>query len=290
MMTEQTTNMVANTNSPQDALVPSSESKPVEGVASEAVKSDPMSAKFAALARKEKQIRQMARRFQSEKQSLEAQKVEIEKYKNWDARLNNDPISVLLERGYTPDQIAQKLLNQNDPQASYLQKLENKIQELENAQSQSLKKMEQAQSVQYEQARKQIASDVKILVDGNEEYESIQAMGAQEAVVELIEQVFNKDGIILPIEQAAKEVEDYCLEQAKKIAGLKKLQAKSETQQNVPRGTIPNGVHAPMKNSNNAQVPANTLSNRGLSTARPETYEQKRERIIAIMEGRLPPQ
>lgn len=281
MANEPTTNMITqNLGSP--TMGESAASVPAEGEKPQSA----MSPQFAALARKERQLRQMSRTFQAEKQAFEAQKAEVEKYKGWESKLANDPIGVMLEKGFTTDEIAQRLLSQNDPNQFQFQKLQQKIQDLESAQVSSMKKIEDTQSANYQQARKQITNDVKMLVDGNESYESIQAMGAQSAVVELIEQVFNKDGYLMSLEDAAKEVEEYCLEQAKKIAGLKKLQQKSEQVQN------PAGFKQPqsgMKTELQAQTQANTLSNRGLSTSRPLNEGERRERAIALLEGRLPP-
>lgn len=67
-------------------------------------------------------------------------------------------------------------------------------------------------------------ADLKTFIDGNNEaYELIQANEAYDLVFNVIDQDYRKSGQIMKTEDAAKLVEDYLLEKAKKLMQAKKL-------------------------------------------------------------------
>ena len=251
-------------------------------------KEDLLSPKFAALARREKAIRAEKRQFEQDREKFQSEreqmKKELEDYRARMTRLTQDPYSVLMEQGVTADQAAALMMNQPDPQSQTIQQLKAELAALKGEQTNAQKRVEEQQAQQYEQAKKQIRNDVKLLVDGDESFEALKANGdgALDAVVDLVEKTFQKDGYVMPLEQAAKEVEDYLAEEAFRFASLKKVQARL-----APPPALPEATKQPA-NQQHQTKPMQTLSNRSApSTPSRLSEKERRERAIAAFRGQL---
>lgn len=245
-----------------------------------------LSPKFAALARKEKALRAQAlaerSKLDSERKALEAERAELEKVRSWQSKLKDDPFSVLNEAGLSYEELTNRLLNQPGPQDQALRDLQKKIQELEASQKQTLTQAEEAQKRQYEDVKKQIRNEVSLLVDGNDTFELIKSQGAEDAVVELIESVYQSEQRLMTAEEAANEVEEYLLDEAMKVAQLKKIQSKLSP----PKVEAPEAEKQQTSTSKQPQSP--TLSNRMVqSTAKPMSAKERRDRAIKAFLGQL---
>ena len=164
-----------------------------------------------------------------------------------------------------------------DPRVmSTIQKLEAKIEQLENEAKLSKTSQVEQQQQAYQAAIKQIGRDAQDLVNSDPEFETIKALGQTKEVVKLIERTYAKDGIVLSVEEAAKEVEAELVERSLKAAELRKVK---ERQAALNRSKN----NAETKPQGTQQQQMKTLTNANSST-RPLTA---RERAIAAMEGRL---
>lgn len=193
------------------------ESKPVEDTP---ITDEALSSQYAVLARRDKQLRQRERALQAREAELKklsapapepTRTFDESKYISKD-RLSSDPITALLELGLNQDQIANMLLNQQDPgkaaQDVYMRKMEAKIQELENKQDKVNKTFEEREVENRKQAVRQLEADAKRLVFTDPAYETIKETGSVKEVVELIERTFDETGLLLSVEEAAQEVEN----------------------------------------------------------------------------------
>jgi hypothetical protein len=266
------------------AATPAKDAPAVETAASK--DGDFLSPKFAALSRKEKALRAEQRKFEEERKAWQAQKqtqdAELESAKSWKTRLAQDPYGVMLESGLTADQVAALMMNQPDPKDQQLTLVQKEMAAIKKAQEDLIKQQQEAQTQAYQDALKQISADVKSLVDSNDEYETIRAWGRHQDVVDLIEATYKADGRLMTNEEAAKEVEDYLVEEALKFTQLKKIQAKL-----APAAPT---EAAALKTETPAQkTTANTLTNRmGQATAaKPMTARERRERAILAFQGKL---
>ncbi len=143
------------------------------------------------------------------------------------SRLQQDALTVLEEAGVDFNELTNQAINRQptDPRVmSTIQKLEAKIAQLEESNTKTAKSYEEQQQNNYQAAVKQISRDVQSLVNSDPEFETVKAMNASKDVVELITKTFNKTGEILSVEDAAKEVEEYLLEEGLKITQLSKVQ------------------------------------------------------------------
>jgi hypothetical protein len=248
--------------------------------------------RFAQIARQERQLRAKIQQANIQlKQREEALKVreaaltpstqfDPSKYVERE-RIKQDALTVLEESGVQYDALTQQILNRQptDPRVmSSLQQLQEKQAKID-AMLANLEKTQQQRDVEARQAAiKQIRNDAKQLVYTDPEFETVKAMNAVKDVVELIERTYDKDGVILSVEEAAKEVENYLVEEAMKITQIGKIK-KRMAAANASQ------LKSDTKTPQSQQPQMKTLTN-ATSSTRPLTA---RERAIAAMEGRLKP-
>lgn len=233
------------------------------------------------LTRKEKQLHALRKQIDDERKALQSREEDYKTNYIPKNRLTEDPLSVLNEAGVSYDKLTEMLLSQPNADDPAIKTLLNKIKAIEDRQEQATKQAAEQTQKQYEQALNQIRNEVKLTVDSAPEFETIKEMGMQDAVVELIEQTFTNEGYLMDIEKAAQEVENHLLEEAYKMAQLKKVQSRLQPkqEQNSP---------APASKQNQAPGPIKTLTNSmQTQTTKGMTAKERRERAIAAFHGKL---
>lgn len=262
----------------ESTVVESSEPKAETKAAEE-----PLSSQYAILARKEKMLRQREQQLRTREAELKAKDAPIapptpsfdeSKYVNKD-RLTQDPFTVLTELGLTYDQLTEMALNGPKPQEialmNQIKSLESKIAEIEGK---TQKSFEDREVQQRQQVVAQLTNDTKRLVSSDPNFEMIQAERAEKEVVKLIEKTFDEDGILLSVEEAAQQVEDYLVERALRIAKAKKIQQKLAPAPAVPEKSM---------TEDSKQPQLKTLTN-SVASSRKLTA---RERALLAFEGKL---
>jgi hypothetical protein len=235
-----------------------------------------LSPQFVALARKERQLRKAQ---QELKAAQDAWKQDQGKYVSRD-NLTSDTLKVLAEAGITPDKLVELQLNQATPPTpeqelkSEIAKLKAQLNELVDPENGTLA---QRDKQAYEQAVSQIRSDAQLLVESNPAYETIRSEGQSEEVVKLITSVFDAEGVILDVEEAARLVEDKLVEriskQYERITRLTKFKAKFG--QSAEPAEVTPAQQTPSQ-------PKPTLTNAGTST-RPLSARDKA--ILRVQEA-----
>jgi len=232
---------------------------------------EPLSPQYAVLARKEKALRAKAQAqeqaFKAKEEALVAREEalkakEAEYQSNYISKdkLKTDAWSVLNELGYSYEQLTQEALNQSQEspaQRAAIQRLEAKIQQLEAENKKSQTTAQEQQTKAYKQAVEQIRRDTTALVESDPTtYEAIHKSGSIDEVVALIEQTFKEDGVLMTVEEAAQEIENYLVEESLKYAQFEKVkkrlqpatppaaEQKAETTQSQPTKTLTNGMGA----------------------------------------------
>lgn len=231
------------------AEVAPQEAAPVETPTTpESVPAPPKDERMVELERKERAIRAQAKQLAQEKAALEAQKASLAPAnkpgamtaEEWKAQFLQDPTKL----GISLDEMASKYLSQPSEEAQKIARLEAKLAEMEQATVKSREEMTAAQQQAYDNALKQIETDARRLIESKpQEFEAISAEGAHKAVVDLIERTYKEENILMSVEEAAQEVENYLLERAVKLAGLTKVRAKTATpapSQEAPVTKTPN--------------------------------------------------
>lgn len=234
---------------------------------------------LAEMARREKAMRLQSREMAAMKQAIaqrEAEykniQAELEKERGFKSKLKSSPWDALIEAGFTPEEATAAFLNQPTQESVELKQLRAELAALKSDQETFKKSALEAQEQSYSQAKKQMEAEVKSLVTtSTEAYELINSMDASQQVVDYIESVYQESGQLLDIETAAKHVEDFLLDEAKKFASLKKLQAL----QGTPAQPVTTGTQL------------KTLSNQLNAGSKPLTAKERRERAIAAFKGSL---
>jgi hypothetical protein len=181
-----------------------------------------LSPQLTALARREQKFRQQEQAFKAEKAKVEAEKSELAELRDLKTKLAAKDYSALEQAGMTYEDYVQYKLNQGEeatPENKAIKKLETEVSNLRTAQ-------EEAETKQYEATVNQYRRDIKSLVAKDPRFESIKETGADEHVLTHIIDTFEQDGEVLTVEDAAAEVEEAILEEAMRMSGLKKVQAR----------------------------------------------------------------
>jgi hypothetical protein len=238
---------------------------------------DPSAERFAQLARKEKALRAQARQLQEQQKSIQEQ---MSKSQNeWRDRIKSDPLSILAEAGLTHDDIANMLLN-SKPEDVELKRIKSELQAIKSSQQEQFTKIQESQKAAYEQAVKQVSREVQNLVNSNEAYETIRATKSYDAVVELIKQTYDEDGILLSAEEASDMVEEYLTDEAMSLAKLKKIQSKLVPQE-------PSNPEQQTQSNQKPQITTKTLTNTVTASSKPLSAKDRRERAIMAFKGQL---
>lgn len=208
------------------------------------------------LARKERRLVKLQQDIKAQQDAL---KSEQGKYISIED-LKADPYKYLNNAGVTYEQLTQQPAAQT-PQDT----LQAKIDALEAKLSSFDTKQTEKEKSEYQQALSVISGDVDLLVGSDERFETIKATGSNQEVVKLIEKVFEAEGTILSVEDAAqmveKHLEEQTLNQIQKLSKLKKMQAKLAPQA-APLDEKPLQGKAPTKTLTNAMGVARPLSAR----------------------------
>ena len=246
---------------------------------------------FQQLARQERQLRQ---KFQQQQQELQRQREAFEaEKKGWTSKeeeynknylprnlIKDNTLQALAEAGVSYDDLTQQILNQAPPNPqmeAYVKKLEAKIDALSKGKEEQKQSQLTAQQEQRKAAERQIQVDASDVIRSNPvAYEAINQLGKRgvQEVVRLITRTYDKDGILMTVEQAADEVENYLVEEnynmASRISKIKKRLQGSAT---------------PEKTGNQMQTQQGmkTMTNASASTRKLSA----KERAIAAFRGEL---
>jgi hypothetical protein len=240
-----------------------------------------------AIRAKEAAIKQREAELKAKEESLNATpKIDQSSYidKN---RLKSDPLSVLAEAGLSYEELTNQLLNSTprDPRVdATINELKAEIEQLRKSNEKSSKYQEEQQQQAYQAAVKQIEIDTQSLIDRDPTFETIKATGTANEVVKLITETYNKDGILLSIEEAAQQVEDYLTEEYSKIASINKIKSRLEKSlATKPQTSTDTKTQSEIQQPKQTQPTMKTLTN-NTSASR---QLSARERAVLAFKGEL---
>lgn len=228
----------------EPAVNPSSETK-AEPSAEGKVNASP------ELVRYEKALRQQARELQTLKKQL-AEQTKPQPVSNTPAFSKEQFLKDPTALGVTYEEIAQIILNQPTPESQGLRTVQSEIDAIKKAQEEQQKQAQEAQKIARANAIKQISREVNTLVSNDEAFSTIKELGRQDAVTALIELTYDEEGIVMPTEEAAREVEEHLVAEATRMATLKKIKDKlnpTEQQSSQQQQTKPPTVSTTLTRS-----------------------------------------
>ena len=193
--------------------------------------SDQFSSKFAALSRKEKEIRARERNIEDKIAQFEAKMAELEAAKQpkeevkeelpLDYRLKRDPIGTLEELGLTYEQLTNIVLNDGKlPDETKINLLKEDIEKdyksrFEELESKLLEKERAEEEKKYTEVIDNFKEDIQSQINSSEEYDLIKHQEAYDLVYDLIEEYYQENNKILEVKEAAEQVEAYLEQEVK---------------------------------------------------------------------------
>ena len=262
----------------------------------EAKKEDPaLSRQFAQLARQERQLRIKAQQqkaaFDAKEAELKAREAALGQAPKFDpneyipkARLKQEALTVLAEEGISYDELTNQIISRQpvDPQLqAHINRLEAKLAAMEKQAEQSQKSYTEQQQQAYQAAVKQIEMDARSLVKTDPvTYEAIAKTGSVKDVVDLIVKTHEKTGVVISVEEAAQEVENYLVEEGFNVSTrIDKIKRRIQ-QAGQPKGSTQQTQAKPQ-----TQPSMKTLTNAAASTRKLSA----KERAILAFKGELKP-
>lgn len=207
---------------PQEEL--SQNHNSIETPTSEAATSEVSSAQFLALAKQEQVNRKAQLKLKADREAFEREKTEYIRKSDLVSR----PLDVLSEAGINEDRLVELQVNRVNPDPN--QALLTKIAQLEERLASVDEQFTKRDTQQYDAAVNQIRRDAKLVVDSDPTFETIKSEGATEEIVELVKRVFNEEGTILSVEEAAGLVEEKLLnrkfEDYQRLSQLSKIKSR----------------------------------------------------------------
>lgn len=237
--------------------------------------------RFAALTKKERENQKYARALKERERS-------VAKWEEADKLATTNKLEALKRLGISYDEITNLHLSQmsaedHTPEAIAVRKAQEAArQEVELFRKEQAAQHQELQQQQYQQAKVQIQNEAKTLTTARpEDFAYINAESAHDIVVELIEQTYFNDGRLMPVSEAAEEIEKYLENKYEKISQVPKFRSRympAEVQESKPLGANP---------PENTQKPQTLTHRNTTAPVKPRTYtaQERRDRAIRILNG-----
>lgn len=187
---------------------------------------DKFAGKFAALSKKEREIKRIQQEMRQREQLLAEKEAKLKEFEEKKKRARENPLDYLAEGELTYDDLTQYYLNGKKPSPeTKVGVLETKLQELEKKLQDKLKEEEESKKMtRVKEFQGEISKHIQ---EKNEKYELLNTFGSAETVYNLIDQHYQETGSIMDIEEACDLAESYFEKeaeaQAEKMRKLKKL-------------------------------------------------------------------
>jgi hypothetical protein len=195
------------------------------------IKDNEFSSRFAALSRKEKFLR-------DQQNELKSQSEEVKALKDLQAKIKENPLSVLEQYNISMDDLIAASLGDQTPEPTVENQVEALRKQIEDDKAARQKEIEDAKLKEEEEYQNSIDEAItahKLKIDSHlsenaSKYELINLQGAQDLVWEVTEAYFDaNDGEVLTPEQAADKVEVYLEQQIQKALELERFNKKPST-------------------------------------------------------------
>ncbi len=252
----------------EEQVVAAVENAPAaEEVVSEAVvpeKKDPVSSQFAAMARKEREIRERSKQIEAREKAAEARLKEAEaklaELSSKDEKygsLKKSPLKMLKELGISYQDVTNDALGQYeapaaDPLDERLSPLSKQQQEIQKQLDELKQRQIQIDQREAQNALREVMDTIEETVNGSEDYELVQSLGSQghEMVKDLLSMHFQQNNELLTYAEACSMIEEQ-LEQAyvTPFLNTKKVKSRLSTTADNKASTAPTKQSQPQESS-----------------------------------------
>lgn len=259
-------NLQENGNQP---VTNRSDSAAVSAIPEESVKLSPQ---LSALARKEQAFRQREQALAQREKDLEAKLAEAEQYGQLKTKMASKDYSEAEKLGLNYEEYVQYKLKQSegeDPNAAKFKSIEEELKAMKKGQ-------EEKANQEYEETVSEYRKEIASLIASNPDFSSVKELKREDAVLQLILDSWEEDGEELSVEQAAKDIEDFLIDQGKKFSNLPKLKPVEEERKLPPPKPSVKTLTNQMQPTANSQ-PQKSLQHLSES----ERYAEARRRVMA---------
>lgn len=196
-----------------------------------------LSPKFAALARRERQLLDLDRKIKEREKAVADRETKLTSQLESDyiprSAIKEKKIQVLIDAGYSRDDIANMLLNEHQSQGPSTSFVESELQkvreELKAATEKTQNDLSERDRKGREQAMKQVTSQASALIAGSpDDYEMVSKNGGAEVIAKYIERTFDEEGVLMTVDDAAKFIENELLAETLELFKLKKVQERAK--------------------------------------------------------------
>lgn len=230
-------------------------------------KKDFLAPKFAALTKKQKEIRAAEQALKAKEAELQKRLQELEgkssetegKIKSFEQQFKENPLKALRDRGITMEQLIEMQMNDENPTVDMrLKRLQEELEaktvgRVAELEKKLAEKEAKEQQEQYDKAVNGYKSELSNYVKQNAEaYELIAANNATDLMFEVAEQFYKETNTVPDIKQVADAVEQHLEEEARRIFELKKFKQASQPKPQTQKQTAPT-----LSNAAAASAPSN---------------------------------
>lgn len=268
--------LVKNNEIPKQAETPAGE-QPTQDEVAPVEETVTLSPKVSALARKEQAQRQREQVLARREKELEAKLADADKFRKLQEKIAAKDYSAADELGLKYDEYVEHELKKNTevtPEEQRFRKLEEEL-------AATKKVQEEREITEYKNNQALWKQEIIRLVSDNEEFSTIKALGAEDAVLQHVNDSFEEDGVELTAEQAAKDIEKHLYERAEKFSSVPKLKNKAPEAK----------VLGPPKNSPKTITQNMTTTPKTATTSKPfhlmSESEQIQEAIRRVQAAKL---
>ena len=242
------------------------------------------SRQFAALARKERALRQKEQEianFAKEREQFEGTSTRLADLQRL---AKENPAKLLGELGINYDELTQQVINEGNPTEEQQLRLENEKLQARLGKLEEIydKQRQQAEQAQIKAAHTQLVDNIKNFVDDSNTFEMVQHHDAYGLVAQVMQEHYNTTREVLEYGDAAKLVEDHFMAEAERYLGSKKLQERFRELDKPRESETPEAAEQAVKR-------VKTLSNGDVakktetSGSTLESKEKSLERVAAMI-------
>ena len=256
-------------------------------------KRDPAAARFGALAKKERELRNQMSSFETKMKEFEARENAI-KEREMRFQAARRPTEKLKELGFTYADITQDLLGnykepELDPMDEKLKPFKENWDKFEGVSEKLAKEVEQLKNQialkEQKEVYGQVIGEIKSVLADNDKYELTNTMGQEglDLIQEVVLEYYNENEILLDYSAACDIVEKYYEDQImSKVAGTKKMKSRFAAPQEPVKPSKPSpSVKEP-------SVPKTlTQAHSTGSKATPNVDEMTKEQALAYLSKKI---
>lgn len=269
-------------------IVAAAEEAPAEVPAPE--KKDPVSSQFAAMARKEREMRERAKQVEAREKeadervkAVEARLAELTSKEEKYGSLKKSPLKMLKELGITYQDVTNDALGQYeaapvDPMDEKLSPISKQLQELKNASEELRQRQIQIDQREAQNALREVMDTIEETVNASENYELVQSLGRQghEMVKDLLSTHYQQNKELLTYDEACSMIEEQ-LEQAfvTPFMNTKKVKSRFGTTADNKAGTAQNKPSIKKESSESPKTLTNTRAVAPSATIDPDKLSKQ---------------